>query len=188
MADIAGTARTNDEAHLYMDLRRCECGSANFPRDNQLLESGGNLISRYAGACAQCGREREFRFWLTELPQAPTRGPVFYGDGPSDLIDPGEWLFIADRYAASVPPSPPADPAELRAAAHRLGVATEAMEQALMFAVPDADQLEPSSLTSADSQHLLATEPGRFRPSRLSVVRDTYRQISNEYQQALAQG
>lgn len=188
MSEIAGTTRTVDEAHLYMDLHPCSCGSARFTRDSSLIDVDGDLVSRYTGECAECGTPREFRFRLIEVPTIAQRGPQYFGDERSDLLDAGQWLFIADRYAAAVPALPPDDPDEVQAAARRIGIALEAMEQVLQFVDPDSQDIAPAALQSAQAQDILNDQPGRFRPSRLAAVRESYRATTAEYQRALAGG
>src|SRR5688500_13011920 len=96
---VLPVARTNAEAHLYMDLHPCACGEIRFPRTSSVVTSpDGVLASRYAGTCPQDGTEREFLFRLPERVLAPPLdGAVMYGGSePSELIDPGEWLSVAD--------------------------------------------------------------------------------------------
>src|SRR5690349_7417345 len=107
-------ARTNEEAHLFMDLHPCECGEIRFPRSSSVIETGdGDLASHYTGACPQDGRQREFTFRLPqEIVPPPGDGSVRYGGAEaSELLDPGEWLSVADAYARNVP----ADTASLNA-------------------------------------------------------------------------
>src|SRR5688500_9923308 len=93
-------ARTNAEAHLYMDLTPCACGDAAFERTSSVVDEGGVLCSRYAGACRSCGTERTFTFELPETIRPPARGKIEYGGrDPSRVIDPGQWLAVADHRA-----------------------------------------------------------------------------------------
>jgi hypothetical protein len=89
-------ARTNAEAHMYMDLHPCPCGENEFERRSAVVNEQGVLCSRYAGACPRCGTARMF---LCEIPEAIR--PVvadhieYGGDDPSRIIDAGEWMMIA---------------------------------------------------------------------------------------------
>ena len=115
-----GLARTGDEARLYMDLRPCQsCGSAEVPWQAALVSAGGELARSYSGSCAGCGRYREFTFLLPELPMPRPAGALvcFGGEEPSELLDPGEWLWVADLAASNVPAGDPA------AARHALAIA-----------------------------------------------------------------
>src|SRR4051794_6907582 len=66
-------ARSNAEAHLYMDLHPCACGAVEFDRQSSVISDGGALCSRYAGPCRRCGTPRVFAFELPEMIR-PVRG------------------------------------------------------------------------------------------------------------------
>ena len=175
-------ARTNAEAHLYMDLHPCTCGQIEFPRTSSVVTTPeGALASRYTGACPSDGADREFLFRLPGTFLSPGRdGDVRYG-GPehSELIDPGEWISVADAYARSVP----ADTASLAAdgvvAARRtLRHAAAALDEVLKFIPADADRVPAEAFHTDRGRAAYTTEPGRFRRPRLEAVRDTYRTIA----------
>jgi hypothetical protein len=94
-------AHSSLEAHLYMGLHPCSCGDARFRRGSTLSElPNGDLLRRYAGRCARCGTDRRFEFRLPARPPEPGSDEIRYGDAlPSELIDAGEWLWVADSYA-----------------------------------------------------------------------------------------
>ena len=121
-------ARTNAEAHLYMDLHPCACGERRFARQSAVVTLEGDLASRYTGACARCGAERRFEFRLPqEILQPPAEGVRFGGPEPSELLDPGEWLSVADDHARAVPVGAPLDGDALRAARGSLATAIAAI-------------------------------------------------------------
>lgn len=159
-------ARSNDEAHLFMDHQPCACGAIDFDRRSTVVDRDGILCSRYAGACARCGAARDFTF---ELPEAifPVGARLAYGgDDPSRLFDPGEWLAIADDHARRQPATP-----------HDLAIARAAIEEVLKF-VPAGDELIPDlAFRSARGRAVRDAEPGRFRRVRLEAVRDAYRTL-----------
>ena len=99
-------ARTNAEAHLYMDLHPCKCGEAQFERDSALVENGDDLASVYEGACRGCGATRRVEFLLPDAMPRVGPGLVYGGSEPSVIIDPGEFLLISDERARRVPASP----------------------------------------------------------------------------------
>jgi hypothetical protein len=175
-------ARTNAEAHLYMDLHPCGCGEIEFPRTSSVVTTpDGDLASRYTGTCPRDGTEREFMFRLPETFLSPPRdGVVRYGGpDPSELIDPGEWLSVADAYARSVP----ADTAALAAdglitARRMLTHAAAAVDEVLKFIPPDAESVPAEAFVTDRGRAAYAKEPGRFRRPRLLAVRDTYRNIA----------
>ncbi len=171
-------ARSNLEAHLYMDLRPCACGDARFERAHSVFGlPGGGLASRYAGPCAGCGTVREFVFSLPPEPPPIPTGEIRYGDDqPSELLDAGEWLWAADLYARAVPPDPHRLPdPERRLARGRLAGAVAAIDEALKFVPPGDDRVPSAAVQSRLGGPLYQREPGRFRVARLTAVRDAYR-------------
>lgn len=175
-------ARTSTEAHLYMDLRPCECGELSFPRESAVVEAGDDLASRYSGMCPTCGLYREYLFRLPDQVVLPRPGVVVFGDGtPSELLDPGEWLWVADRYAGASP----ADVSGLgfedrRRARQQLASAAAAMDEVLAFVPADGDTVPVEEFRTELGRAVLAEEPGRFHRDRLEVVRDTYREVLAE--------
>ncbi|KFF96758.1 hypothetical protein PV367_40085 [Streptomyces europaeiscabiei] len=93
------TARSSAEAHLYMDLHRCECGSGDFDRQHRLELHGDDLVAVYEGACGECGRMRRFTFRMSA--DIPPPAPAFGGAEPSQIIDPGEFAEVAFRISES---------------------------------------------------------------------------------------
>jgi len=168
-------ARTNAEAHLFMDLRPCACGERRFARTSSVVTIDGDLASRYTGACARCGTARVFEFRLPpEILQPPAQGVVYGGPEPSQLLDPGEWLSVADDYARSVPLDAKLDGDALRSARHRLAVAIAALDEVRKFAPPGATEVPPSAFTTPLGRAIWDKEPGRFRLIRLDAVRAAY--------------
>lgn len=94
-------ARSNAEAHLYMDLHPCPaCGERDFDRRSAVINDAGTLCSRYTGPCARCGAPRTFVFELPDAIRPVHADYVEYGgDDPSRIIDPGEWLAVAAAHA-----------------------------------------------------------------------------------------
>ncbi|MEU4571940.1 hypothetical protein ACBI99_12185 [Nonomuraea sp. ATR24] len=169
-------ARTRDEAHLYLDLHPCEtCGSAETTWDSGLTTVDGTLVSRYAGDCGECGTSREFLFGLPERPIPPDGYPTFGAAEPSELLDAGEWLWVADLTAGHVP-------ADDRAEAHRaLSIAAAAVGEAIKFVPPGQDEVPDDAFWSERGLEMRAAEPGRFHLDRLLIVRDTYRDLAAQH-------
>jgi hypothetical protein len=168
-------ARTNAEAHLYMDLQPCEtCGEHGFTGESAVVLVDGLLCSRYTGDCRRCGTRRQFVFRLPEEIRLPVeRDIVFGGPEPSELLDPGEWLTVADR-AASMPAS--GDP---QADREDVALAAAAVDEVLKF-VPDGVEEVPATAFRSDTGHrMYAEEPGRFRRGRLAAVASTYRGLAS---------
>ncbi|MCF6470287.1 hypothetical protein FAF44_18050 [Nonomuraea sp. MG754425] len=164
-------ARTRDEAHLYLDLHPCGCGSPETTWDNGLANIGGEPVNRYAGDCESCGAPREYLFGLPERPVMPAGYPTFGGAEPSELLDAGEWLWVSDLTAGNVPVG---DGAEAR---RTLSVAVAAVEEVVKFIPPGADAVPDDGFWSQRGQEVRAAEPGRFQLDRLLIVRDAYRDL-----------
>ncbi|MFI6791927.1 hypothetical protein ACIBG4_31820 [Nonomuraea sp. NPDC050383] len=161
-------ARTRDEALLHLDLTPCACGSVETPWESGVVGVAEELAVAYAGICADCGAEREYVFGLPEQETAPHGWPTFGGAEPSQLIDAGEWLWVADQVGSSVPP----DPEE---GARALAMARAAVEEVLKFVSEGRDRVPEQAFWTDRGLRVHAAEPGRFRVERLLVVRDTYR-------------
>jgi len=181
-------ARTNAEAHLYLDLHPCVCGDRSRPTETAVLEIQGDLVSRYRGTCPSCETDREFLFRLPEDIVMPRPGAVVFGDGtPSELLDPGEWLWVADRYARTAPWDPSqVERDKLPQIRRNVAVAEAAMDEILAFIPPGTDAVPPQAFRSERGRSVYAAEPGRFSRDRLTVVRDTYREMLDELDAALA--
>ena len=181
-----GPARTNTEAHLYMELHPCPvCGEGVFDSDSSVITTpAGTLASRYTGVCPGCGTEREFEFDLPETQlYAPADGIRFGGDQPSQIVDAGEWLFVADLVIKGVQaaPDPGMSPAERASAKRDMDLAVAALDEVLKFIPARADSPPPTAFWTDRGRAILATEPGRFRRDRLTAVREEYRRIADAY-------
>lgn len=169
-------ARTRDEAHLYLDLHPCQkCGSVETTWATSVVTVEGELASRYTGTCEECGAEREFLFGLPPQPVMPEGYPTFGGPEPSQLLDAGEWMWVADLTAGNVPVD---DRAEAR---RTLSIAAASVAEVLKFVEPGAEEVPDSAFWSERGLKVRAAEPGRFTVDRLQVVRDTYRDLVNDY-------
>ncbi len=93
-------ARSVEEARLYLDLHGCECGERAFPFDHHLERQEGFLVAVYSCTCPSCGSSRTVTFALASdlLPAG-----VIGGAEPSRIIDPGEFLWLSNTAASSVP-------------------------------------------------------------------------------------
>ncbi|MCC5576511.1 hypothetical protein IMZ11_12800 [Microtetraspora sp. AC03309] len=169
-------ARTRDEAHLYLDLHPCkQCGSVETEWARGLVNVEGELADRYTGTCDGCGAEREFLFGLPERPAMPAGYPTFGGKESSQLIDAGEWMWVADLTAGNVPVGD-------RAEAHRtLSVAAAAVEEIVKFIPPGQEEVPDDGFWSERGRAVRAAEPGRFQLDRLLIVRDTYRDLAAQH-------
>jgi hypothetical protein len=163
-------ARTRDETLLYLDLHPCDrCGSTGSEWESALVSVDGAPGRSYSGACAQCNAEREYRFRIPERPVPPTPGaPVtFGGPEPSQLLDAGEWLWVAELLADDVPPEP-------REAERALTTAAAAIDEILKFLPAGETTVPTTAFWSRRGRRVLAEDPGRFDEERLIVLRDAY--------------
>lgn len=166
-------ARTRDEAHLYMDLHPCGCGSMETDWDSALLSAEGGIARAYHGTCSDCGREREFVFAVAPKIVIPSGWPTFGGDEPSRLLDAGDWLSVADMTAGSLPAD---DADETR---RQLNVATKAMEEIMKFIPDGAEEVPGEAFWSERGLEVRNADPGRFRLDRLRAIRDAYRDMAS---------
>jgi hypothetical protein len=181
---VLPVARTRDEAHLYMDLHPCpECGRIDMNWQSALVSDEGEPARRYWVTCPHDGREREFVFRLPERPMLPRPdSPVTFGSAqPSELLDAGEWLAVADLCAQAAEaaenqaagPEPDADLAA--GGKESLGIAVAALDEVLKF-IPDGDDEVPAVAFWTDKgRGMREIGPDRFRRRRLTLVLDAYR-------------
>lgn len=164
-----------------MDLHRCDCGEGNFARTSSVIEVDGDLASRYVGSCPGCGKFREFTFAIPEDVRLPPPGSVIFGyGGQSELLDAGEWLFVADRYARVAPGRVTPGTEEARVARQQVATAEAAMGEVLAF-VPEGEDMVPyEAIRTVRGRSVYDAQPGRFYRDRLEVIRDTYQQIVTE--------
>ena len=160
-------ARTNSEAHLYMDLHPCACGGIDFDRHSAVITDGDALCSRYSGACRACGARREFVFELPESFRPIRHDHVeFGGADPSRLLDPGEWMAVADYHAKRNPGT-----------REDLDIARAAVEEVLKFAPAGAERVPDEVFRTERGRAVRDREPGRFRRPRLEAVLGAYRDL-----------
>ncbi|MBB5840110.1 hypothetical protein [Kribbella italica] len=165
-------ARTRDEAYVYLDLTPCgQCGSVEVDWRHGIAQVDGELVSAYDGTCQGCAAEREYLFRLPAREHAGGT-PNFGGAEPSELIDPGQWLDLADQLMSAVPTDDP------RAADESARFAAAAVAEVLKFVPPGAPAVPPELFWSGAGRQVYDEQPGRFRRDRLQVVLDTYSGVS----------
>jgi hypothetical protein len=163
-------ARTRDEVLLYLELNPCpDCGTVETSWEDGLGQLDGELVISYTGECPGCGAEREYLFGLPER-ETLGRFPNFGGPEPSELLDAGQWLQVADRAASTV-----AVDDQSEAARAVLDVAAAAVAEVVKFIPPGEDVVPDDAFWTGEGRATLEAEPGRFRLERLLVVRDSYR-------------
>ena len=171
----APLARTNEEAHLYMELHPCACGATDFGATSAVAEVDGAWVCRYAGRCVGCGRERVFEFRQPDEIVVPPDGAWATGTQPSQLLDAGEWLFVADTFGGTDTDPARLEPERRERVQADLVAAAAALDEVLKFVPPGADEVPPSAFRAERGRAVREAEPGRFRVARLVAARDVYR-------------
>jgi hypothetical protein len=103
-----------------------------------------------------------------EIPLPLGRDVVFGGPEPSELLDPGEWLVVADLAANRAPAADQAD----------FALAAAAIDEVLKFIPDGADEVPEAALRGGTGREAYAREPGRFRRRRLEAVAAAYRDLA----------
>jgi hypothetical protein len=173
-------ARTRHEANLFIDVTPCVCGESQLPRSSSAITLPGGMPGvRYAGTCPHCGRERVFEFQAPEVPQDfPADDEVIFGRGtkPSELLDVGQWVAVAQAYAGAVPAAAASLRGEERTLARlRLMAAVGAVQEALKFV--DRTGLNPLSeaaLWTDAGREVYARDPGLFKSFPLEGLQREY--------------
>jgi hypothetical protein len=163
-------ARTTVETHLFLALTPCSCGNGDFPGRGlpwsaSVLDVGAQNTVRYDWDCPGCGRRRQYSFRTPGEPEPfPREGETFrWGDGatPSELLDPGQWMLVAERYA---------DEDARRAAA--------AVDEILLFVkwrLLGGWSVPRSAFRTAAGRARHRRTPRDFSRDRLEIARDGYR-------------
>lgn len=168
-------ARSSPECRLYIELHPCTCGETSLEVRDRLVSLDAGLGAVYEGPCPRCGAQRRFEFLLD--PEIPP-GDKFGGTKPSELIDAGQYLIVADDAARRVP----ADPTELdederRIASWWMNRAVNALEEVSKAIPPGADAVPHIAMFSDAGKAVYSREPGRFRKLRIEAVLDAYREV-----------
>ncbi|GLY83234.1 hypothetical protein [Actinoallomurus iriomotensis] len=171
-------ARSAPEAYLYMARQPCEaCGMTGFQSERSASEIvDGTLTRRYEGACGRCGAVREFVFRVPDEGLAAVTPEQGFGDSrPSELLDPGEWLEMADGILARIPESPAGlTDAQRRAAYADLDAGAAALEEVLKFVPAGADAVSPFAFWTERGRRFSLDSRWRFNAEGL---RDSLAQV-----------
>jgi hypothetical protein len=175
-------ARSNAEAHLYMELHPCQrCGEIEFAPGCSVLDADGTPVARYAGPCPGCGAAREFAFRLPaggDPGAAADDDPSFGGTEPSQLIDAGEWIWVAETIAQSIPGHAELPDTHRARAGFDLRTAAAAIDEAIKFVPPGGDAVPAEALWTERGRDLYRAGPQRFRRRRLEAARQAYRSLA----------
>lgn len=173
-------ARSVNEALLFIDLHRCACGTIEFRRSVHESEAG----LRYGGMCLTCRRDRAFVFTVPPGDSDPE--PMGYGfslpgDGPSALLDAGEFWTAGETYEQEADRIPPRDRDddswERRLAALASSVAV--CDELLALLAPD--DIPDEHFRTPTGRALRRRHPELFTRTHLSTERDRRRRLLDAF-------
>ncbi|MFD0375705.1 hypothetical protein [Streptomyces sp. NPDC127112] len=168
--------RSAQESHLYMDLHPCLCGTNRFDREHRVEDREGVLVSVYEGVCPECGRTRVFEFVFSD--DRPVAPPAFGGPEPSQIIDPGEFLWVSERLSIEsgvrLLNTPNAEHREIRPT---VAYGAAALEEVLKFLPEGADQIPEDRFTSERGREMYAKDPSRFKRKFLTATLEQDRKV-----------
>jgi hypothetical protein len=167
-------ARTNEEAHLFLELHPCPCGESDFEPTSALTQVGDDWICRYSGECVACGRPRAYEFRQPAEIVVPDETVWAEGDRPSELLDAGEWLWVADIYASRSTEHTNLSEAARRQLRTDLLAARAAVLEVFKFLPTGAGEVPAAAFWSERGRAVRDAEPGRFGRLRLEAARTAY--------------
>jgi uncharacterized protein YjbI with pentapeptide repeats len=171
-------ARSVAEERVYMELHPCACGSVLWTYTQKLDVDRDRVVSRFGGTCKMCGAPRSFEFERTSDEVSTDDPRRYYGGAtPSEIVDPGEWLIIADKRARVVPSSPDRTPGTLAVVRKVLLEAAAAVEEARKFIPRGASEVPESAFRSPRGRAVRAADPGRFKDAPLEAEAAKYAEI-----------
>jgi hypothetical protein len=154
------TARSIQEAALYVDLHPCECGAAG-ELTFSVIDRDGQPVAVYEGVCASCGRTRRFEFLV---PAEPVPGPAYGGAEPSAIVDAGEFLWYSDRAAEQAfRLSDATAGSEVARGRSALDVALAALDEVAKFIPAGADAVPRELIGSELGRAVYDADPERLR-------------------------
>lgn len=154
-----------------MDTTPCTvCRGRGFSGTSVVMLTDGTLHERHTGTCQECGARREFVFRVPPDEQIRLGEVVFGGPEPSELLDPGEWLAVADL-ASNRTGGPGADDLLLAAAA---------VDEVLKFVPDGAAEVPAAAFRSPAGRAVFEEQPHRFGRERLEMLAITLRDFARD--------
>jgi hypothetical protein len=172
-------ARSYDEIYLYMGLRPCTCGAAEFvERTSTPVTVKDEPGERFTDRCRGCGRQREFTFARPPVPSELSFDVRYGEDDPSQIIDPGEWLGVAELYAGAGREEPDDDASEDEIVEfyRMLTVSLAALDEVVKFLPDGADMVPGEAFWSRPGLLVYEMVPDRFTRASLEESRAVLRQ------------
>jgi len=166
--DPIPVARSTWECQMFFGLAVCpQCGETGLDP----VELNVGQVWEYATTCPNCEHRQQFAFAVARL--GPPPFPAFGGAEPSQLIDAGQFLVLAEEAADDVP----ADPADLSSddlmpeeALEELSVAVAAIEEVLKFIPADADRVPREALWTVEGLARFDADPVAFDRRQLIAM------------------
>jgi hypothetical protein len=165
-------ARTAAEAHLYVDLECEALGEVPIER-KQRPASKRNVrqvieFTMYEVRC-QSGKLLEFEFSVLPKERPGLRRSVSYGGKePSQLLDAGDWMLIADRHVGKAPKSVAGMSEKARKLAKEdLQIAIACVDEILKFIRPGETSVSSTTLTGNRGKTYFNKDVRRFRRDQL---------------------
>jgi hypothetical protein len=179
-------ARTYDEVYLYLGLRPCVCGETEIDeRVSATVSVGGVLAERFSGECTNCGRFREFTFQMAENSPEISSDVCYGGDEPSRLLDPGEWLGVAELYTSVVDElladGDLDDDDELTRTYFLLTSALAATDEVAKFIPAGDDAVAEGSFWSHAGRMVFEAAPQRFVRESIAETREALLQRLDDF-------
>jgi hypothetical protein len=155
-----------------MDISACPaCGGNGFQGTSVVMLQDGQFYERHTGPCEECGSPREFVFRMPTELELRLGAADFGGPEPSELLDPGEWMTVAEVSADRDAGATKAD----------LEYAAAAAEEVLKFLPPGsdvADAIPASAFHSPVGRDAYARMPERYTRGRLMAIARALREAA----------
>lgn len=174
-----GLARSLTEGYIYLDLT-VEAAEPNAVERATLTEGELSWTLRLDGVEVEVPFLGEAAVRLDELS---------FGEGISELIDAGQWVFVAETYARRALSQDlsyavnPGDDELFEAVAEGWEYAADAVAEALKFVPPEAGALPDEAFWTPMGRALRAANPERFTVDRLQDDQAFYRQNLEDFWQ-----
>lgn len=155
-------SRSVHEERAYMQMHPCQCGDQTVKTwSGEAVHSVTGAHRSYWWTCPTCRTARRFDFYTPKERRAASTQP--YGNGRSAILDPGQWLVLAERYAELA-----ADRALSREdRRENRWLAPAAIQEVLKFIPPETAEVPPRSFTSETGRAIRLAGPEAFRRESL---------------------
>lgn len=182
-------ARSLDEARLYIELQRCQtCGRTELVAEGgpEFGELDGHPVFWLEAVCGNCTQRERFVFRaperLTTAAPGFRRFQGFGGPASSELIDPGEWLVLADLLTAQLPEPDqlavdeltPEQRGQLR---EQVDFAAAAIVEVLKFIPDGRDEVPDYSFRTPQGRATYHQQPWSFTRAALRLQLDRYERL-----------